>query len=123
MKVCVPAADNAGLNSHPYGHFGSAPYFVIHDTESDATEVLGNANQEHAHGTCQPLAGFNGQQVGAVIVGGIGAGAIMKLNAAGVRVYRAGTGTIAENVAALRASKLEELTPATGCRQHGGCSH
>lgn len=123
MKVCVPAANDAGLSREPHGHFGSAPYFVIHDTTADTTEILSNANQVHEHGACQPVAAFSEQKIDAVIVGGIGAGAIMKLNAAGIRVYCAGSGTIADNLKALQSNALEELTPATGCRQQGGCSH
>jgi len=123
MKVCIPAANDAGLTSEPYGHFGSAPYYVMHNMATDITEVLRNVNQQHEHGACQPLAAFDGQTVDAMIVGGMGAGAMMKLNAAGVRVFRAGPGTIADNVTAFREATLPEVTPESGCRQHGGCSH
>jgi predicted Fe-Mo cluster-binding NifX family protein len=123
MKVCIPVAGDTGLSSAPYGHFGSAPYFVIHDTESGTTEMLSNADQEHAHGACQPLKALDGRAVDAVIVGGIGAGAIMKLNAAGIRVYRSTDGSAADHVVALREGKLKEITPDTGCQHHGGCSH
>ena len=123
MKVCIPAATDAGLSSAPHGHFGSAPYFVLHDTESNTTEVLGNTNQHHANGACQPLAAFDGRNINAVIVGGIGGGAIGRLNASGIRVYQAGPGLIEDNVKALREGILPEMTPETGCRQHGGCDH
>lgn len=123
MKVCIPAATSDGLDGVPYGHFGSAPYYVIHDTANNTMEVLGNANQEHEHGACQPLQALDGHTVDAVIVGGIGAGAIMKLNASDIRVYKANPGTIAENVKALDEGALIELTPQSGCKQHSGCSH
>lgn len=123
MKVCIPAATDAGLSSTPFGHFGSAPFFTVHDTESGTTEVLGNANQHHAHGGCQPLAALDGRSVDALVVGGIGAGAIGKLNASGIRVYRAGAGSIEDNLKALREGTLAELTPESGCQQHGGCNH
>ncbi|MFC2108224.1 NifB/NifX family molybdenum-iron cluster-binding protein [Candidatus Bipolaricaulota bacterium] len=123
MKVCIPAATDAGLSSVPHGHFGSAPFFVVHDMGSDKTEILSNANQHHAHGACQPLSALGGHDVDAVIVGGIGAGAIGKLNASGIRVYRADAGSIEDNLKALREGALTELTPESGCQQHGGCNH
>ena len=123
MKVCIPAATDAGLSSSPFGHFGSAPYFVIHDTESSVTQVLANANDHHAGGGCQPLAALGGQSVDTFIVGGIGAGAIQKLNASGVRVYQCGAGSVEDNVKALKDGTLAELTVAAGCQSHGGCDH
>ena len=29
MKICVPVEVNNGLESRPFGHFGSAPMFVV----------------------------------------------------------------------------------------------
>ena len=77
MKVCIPAATGVGLSSTPSGHFGSAPFFVVHDTESGITDVLDNSNEHHANGACQPVAALGGHRVEALIVGGIGAGAIL----------------------------------------------
>ena len=37
MKVCIPAATDAGLSSTPHGIFGSAPFFVVYDMSSDTT--------------------------------------------------------------------------------------
>ena len=34
MKICVPVEVNNGLASKPFGHFGSAPMFVVCDLES-----------------------------------------------------------------------------------------
>ena len=123
MKVCIPAATDTGLSSLPFGHFGSAPYFVIHDTEAETTEVLSNSNDHHAGGGCQPLAALGGRVVDAFVVGGIGAGAIQKLNASGVRVYRSDAGTIQDNVESFKAGALAELTVSTGCKGHSGCDH
>ena len=30
MKICVPVEVNNGLESRPFGHFGSAPMFVVY---------------------------------------------------------------------------------------------
>ena len=123
MKICFPVESDNGLESEIFGHFGSAPFFVIHDTESGTTNVLNNGNQHHAHGACQPLAALGGQSVDAVIVGGIGAGAISKLNAAGIHVYQSGVGTIEDNVQALKEGSLAELMVEAGCKGHSGCDH
>ena len=123
MKVCVPAATDAGLEATPFGHFGSAPFFVIHDTETDTTDVIENANDQHAGGGCQPLAALGGRTVHAFVVGGIGAGAIQKLNTAGVRVFQSIAGSVSANVQALAAGTLAELAVASGCQNHGGCNH
>ena len=34
MKICVPVENNKGLDSKPFGHFGSAPSFVVCDLET-----------------------------------------------------------------------------------------
>ena len=88
MKVCVPVSENKGMESVPFGHFGSAPEFII--------------------------------------VGGIGAGAIMKLNAMGTKVYRGVNDTIEANLKLLQENKLQELSKDDACSHNhsdGGCAH
>jgi predicted Fe-Mo cluster-binding NifX family protein len=59
-----------------------------------------------------------------MVVGGIGAGALVKLNASGIRVYGAGASTVKENLALLGENKLDELSINNSCRAHqGGCGH
>ena len=120
MSICIPAADASGLESKAFGHFGSAPFFVIHDPRSGKTDVLENANAHHEHGGCQPLRAVEGHQVDSIIVGGIGARAIARLNSDGVTVYRAEEGTVASNIAKLKTGDLEEITPEGGCAGHHG---
>ncbi len=119
MRVCIPASSDAGLDSPVFGHFGSAPYFVVHEAESGTTEIIQNENQHHAHGGCQPLAAFEGVALDALVVGGIGRRAIARLNDAGTKVYRAVEGTVAANVAKLAAGELEEFTAESACAGHG----
>jgi predicted Fe-Mo cluster-binding NifX family protein len=64
--------------------------------------------------------------VDAVVVGGIGGGVLYKLNSAGIRVFQAHSGSVAENVALFRANELPEYLPGHTCGGHGhgnGCSH
>jgi len=123
MSICIPAATYEGLEATAHGHFGSAPFFVFHDPSGQTTEVVENANAHHAHGACQPLAALEGRPVNELIVGGIGARAIQRLNEGGIRVYRAVEGTIASNIEKLRQGDLEEISPGAGCSGHHGTSH
>jgi predicted Fe-Mo cluster-binding NifX family protein len=67
---------------------------------------------------------LDGKSVDAMVVGGIGAGALAKLNALGIRVYGAGAPTVKENLALLSENKLQELSVYNSCRSHeGGCGH
>ncbi|MBK9471585.1 MAG: diguanylate cyclase [bacterium] len=95
------------------------PVSAIIDSESRAFRVIVNANQHHGHGGCQPLAAIAGQDVGAVVVGGIGAGALSRLQAAGVRVWRTDQGTIAGALEAFIGGTLTEMTAAAACAGHG----
>lgn len=122
MKVCFPVASDAGLESQIFGHFGSAPGFMVVDTETGESTAI--TNRSHQDGACNPAAGLEGHQVDAVAVGGIGRGALQKLTAAGLRVFQAREGTVAENVALVTAGQLPELLPMHTCGGNGhGCSH
>jgi len=123
MKICFPVENDNGMNSVVYGHFGSAPMFIIYDSSTNATENLNNMNQKHEHGICSPLLALNGQLVDAIVVGGIGAGAINKLNAMGIKVFRADEDTVQKNIDLFANNALPQLTLEGACKQHGGCAH
>jgi len=126
MKVCFPVLENNGLASLVHGHFGSAPGFVVVDIITNELTMINNSDQIHEHGACNPVAGLGGHQVDAIVVGGIGGGALHKLNSAGMRVFKSQDGTIGENIALLRANTLPEYMPGHTCGAHGhshGCSH
>ena len=124
MKVCFPTESLQGMESPVYGHFGSAPGFVIVDKETAKLDEISNLDQHHAHGMCQPLRALGGRRVDGVVVGGIGMGALRKLQAEGIHVYRALEGTVRENLDMIRAGKLPEMAAEHTCAGHGGsCSH
>jgi len=126
MKVCFPVKDSPSLESEVYGHFGSAPSFVLVDTDTNNLKVIGNADQHHAHGMCSPMKALGGHNIDCVVVGGIGGGALMKLNQAGIRVYKAMGLTVKDNLDLLNAGKLPVFQPGHVCSGHsisGGCSH
>jgi predicted Fe-Mo cluster-binding NifX family protein len=126
MKVCIPVEEYRGLDSLVYGHFGSAPVFALVDTETLAVEPLGNRDHDHQHGACSPLKALDGHQINAIIVGGIGPGAIRGLQQAGIGVFRCVGGTVAEAVRRFNADELPALTLAQACGGHSegqSCDH
>jgi predicted Fe-Mo cluster-binding NifX family protein len=124
MKIGFAVQENAGMESRVYDHFGSAPMFLVVDTEEKDVLTVNNRDLNHVHGACNPVMALDGKSVDAMVVGGIGAGALMKLNALGIKVYGASAPTIKENLALLNENKLQELSVDNSCRAHqGGCGH
>lgn len=123
MKVCLPISKNLGLESPVHGHFGSAPGFLAVDTETLAAEAILNANLGHAHGGCSPVKALAGYRPDAVLVGGLGAGALAGLRQMGVRVYLVRPGTAAEAVRLFKEGKLCELTETATCGGHAHAGH
>jgi predicted Fe-Mo cluster-binding NifX family protein len=124
MKIAFPVQMDEGLDSPVYGHFGSAPCFVILDSASEVYETIGNNDAHHAHGQCQPMKALAGNPVDAVVVGGIGGGALMRLQSQGIRVFRAVEGSVKQNLEFILSGKLPEFSPNMTCAGHqeqGGC--
>jgi predicted Fe-Mo cluster-binding NifX family protein len=124
MKVGFAVQTNEGIESRVYNHFGSAPAFIIVDTEEKEVLTVNNKDLHHVHGACNPIMALDGKSVDAMVVGGIGAGALTKLNALGIKVYGSGALTVKENLSLLSESKLRELSVRDSCGGHqGGCGH
>jgi len=126
MKVCFPVNKEEGIDSKVFGHFGSAPVFILVDTENNSVTTLENKDQHHEHGACNPMKALNNQKVDAVVVGGIGGGALSKLKQLKIKVFHAQTPTVRENIAMLKTNSLPEFSMAHTCAGHshiGGCSH
>jgi predicted Fe-Mo cluster-binding NifX family protein len=126
MRIAFPTEDDKGMDSPVFGHFGSAPYFVIVDSDSGSFESNSNPDRGHQHGQCQPLAALAGRPVDAVVVGGIGAGALHGLNAVGIKTYRAVEGTVSENLELIKSGSLPLFALDQTCSEHradGKCVH
>jgi len=124
MRVGFAVQGNEGVESKVYSHFGSAPAFIIVDTEGKEVLTVSNRDLHHVHGACNPIMALDGKSVDAMVVGGIGAGALTKLNALGIKVYGAGAPTVKENLGLLSEKKLQELSVYNSCRSHQGeCEH
>ncbi|MFH1226631.1 MAG: NifB/NifX family molybdenum-iron cluster-binding protein [Planctomycetota bacterium] len=118
MKICIPTETQDGKSAQVYGHFGSAPFFTIYDTEKDTVEIVKNANEHHSHGMCQPISALAGKSIDVVVCGGMGARAVQKLNEGGVKAYRAVPGTVADIAGQFSKGSLEEITIDNSCTQH-----
>jgi predicted Fe-Mo cluster-binding NifX family protein len=126
MKVCFPVSKVEGMESKVYGHFGSAPVFIVVDTVNNDVTTINNGDQHHAHGACNPLKALDNQHVDAIVVAGIGGGALNRLNQSGIKVFQAQAPTVRENILLLRDQNLPEFAMQHTCAGHGhikGCGH
>ncbi|NTU42468.1 MAG: diguanylate cyclase [Nitrospirales bacterium] len=124
MKICFPVLNDNGLESKVHNHFGNAPFFIVVDAETKAFFSIENRDLDHAHGACSPLNALSGQAVDAIVLAGIGRGALRRLNSAGIRVYRTQGLTIAESLEKFSAGKLREFSFLYTCGgKNGSCSH
>ena len=126
MKICFPVQKDEGMSSTVYNHFGSAPMFMVVDADTNSVTPINNQDQHHTHGACNPMKALDNQKIDAIVVGGIGAGALNGLNSMGIRVYRSQAATLQENITMFKSLTLPELTPEQCCGGHshdGGCAH
>ncbi|MFC1745471.1 NifB/NifX family molybdenum-iron cluster-binding protein [Candidatus Riflebacteria bacterium] len=121
MKLCFPIQEDKDMESVVYSHFGSASYFILLETDTGKISKINNKDLKHEHGKCSPLKALSGSSVDAVIVGGIGKGAINKLNAMGIKIYRAKEVTVKNNLKLFKKGKLPEITLKNACNEHGNC--
>jgi predicted Fe-Mo cluster-binding NifX family protein len=118
MKICMPVVSNSGIESAINPHFGSTPTFLIIDDQNCEITEIRNDNQHHMHGMCQPLAVLAGHSFDAIVVGGIGLGALSKLKAAGFRVFRSEFPDVRQTMDAIKAGTLPEVDMESACRGH-----
>ena len=124
MKLCIPTEDSGGLDARVCAHFGSAPFFTVVDTESEVIELLNNQNVSHSHGDCNPVSSIDSQKVDAVVCGGLGKRALMRLQQSGFEVYLSRSQSVREVVAEQKAGTLHKarVEEACGGHSHGGGS-
>ena len=118
MRICIPTIDNKEYLSEVSNHFGSAPYFIIYDSEANTYETVSNSDSEHEHGMCRPTLNISEMKVDTVICKGLGRRAIQKLNEAGIRVCKTDLSYIKEIVHSLAETELEEIDPSEACAGH-----
>ncbi|HIJ86361.1 MAG TPA: NifB/NifX family molybdenum-iron cluster-binding protein [Desulfuromonadales bacterium] len=109
MKVCFPAIADAGMVSEIYGHFASAPLFVIIDTDTGISSAIANCDRENPYAGCNPFSALTGQQLDGIVVGGIGDDSLRIMNMCGFTVHQAISASVAENVALFSNGTLQEM--------------
>ena len=117
MKACIPVAKDHGLSSVVFPHFGSAPVFLVVNTDTGAVAAHRNPAAE-THGRTHALDAIGGEAVDVAVVGNIGEGAIDRFRARGIPVYRAVRSTVAQVVSALKAGMLPEIDAGTCAGGH-----
>ena len=120
MRICIPVADNSGLDSQLYDHFGSAPCFALVDTESGAVEVVQNTGHHRERGRCRPIAHVDVDRTDAVVCRGMGKRAVASLRKGNLDVYITAADTVREALEETRVGRLEKLSVKTACGGHGG---
>jgi predicted Fe-Mo cluster-binding NifX family protein len=120
MKICIPTQGIGGLQEPVFGHFGSAGYFVIYDTESKELNTIKNSNDHHEHGQCHPLGNIEGYGIEVVLTNGMGKRAVQKLNAGGVKVFLLANDNVEEAIRKFESGQLAELTLDNACGGHEG---
>ena len=126
MKICFPVQHDNGIESTVFGHFGSAPKFIVVDSETNEVSTINNRDQHHGHGACNPLKALDGHKVDAVVVVGIGAGALTRLQQSGIAVYQAKSESIVENIVLFATNHLPQFSLQGCCGGHlsdEGCTH
>lgn len=118
MKLCFPVNKNEGLESLLFNHFGSAPLFLLVDTETQQVSELPNRQSGLGHGACGQSRTLAEKQVDALVLSGIGRGALSKLVAAGIEVYRAEGATVSDNLLYLADQRLQKLEMDAACGGH-----
>jgi predicted Fe-Mo cluster-binding NifX family protein len=98
------------MESLIYGHFASAPFFLIIDTDSRQSSAVANCDPANPYAGCNPFSALCREQLDGIIVGGIGDESVRVMNICGFRVYQASSASIAENVALFESNTLPEVT-------------
>jgi len=129
MRVCLPVTADQGLDSEIFGHFSSAPSFLIVDTLTMTTTAVLNGDPLRPESGCNPFLALASVAFDLVITGGIGDAAVRLMNSMGAKVLRAEAGSIIANLAlldkhALREQVAQDSHLAAPCGGAGHtCSH
>jgi predicted Fe-Mo cluster-binding NifX family protein len=119
MKIGIPVmSNNASYENTICDHFGSAPFFAVVDITTDTVKIVDNRNAHHQHGMCNPLAALATENISAVVVRGIGAGAVNKLKDSSVLVFRAAAQSVKTAIDDFKAKRLEAMTVEGACAGH-----
>jgi predicted Fe-Mo cluster-binding NifX family protein len=118
MRICMPTVDANGFESSLSGHFGSAPYFALYDTESNKVSMVINDHDSHAHGSCMPVEMLQEHHAEIVLCKGMGMRAVDLLKSAGIKVFLVEAATVKEAIDKFNANQIKPLTLEAACQGH-----
>lgn len=125
MRICIPTMEGSGLEAVASGHFGSAPFFTVVDTESGESQVIPNEGHQHEHGICSPIRHLGPGRFEAVVCRGMGRRALASLTGAGFQVFVTDGERVADILEAARTGRLRRLSETDACdggrHEHGSC--
>ena len=124
MKIAVPVKESNQIDSH----FGHCEFYKIY-TVSDQNQVVSEERMESPQGCgCKSNIAevFENEGIKIMLAGGIGDGAVNKLNAHGITVIRNCQGDVTEIVDKYLAGEVTDS--GSNCASHGNeaghvCSH
>ena len=121
MKLCFPVITDEGMASTIYGHFSSAPYYLVIDTVTRQSNAIANCDPQNPDAGCNPFLALNCLQLDGIIADGIGDVTVRLMNTIGFKVLETESTSVAENVALFEQNALPEVI---SCDSHleGRCS-
>jgi len=119
MRIAV-TAQGTDLDSAMDPRFGRCRNFVIVDSDSDKSEAFPNESVMASGGAgTQSAQLLANKGVDAVVTGNVGPNAARALEAAGIKVYAAASGTVRDALQAYKVGKLSAVSGATVDSHHG----
>ena len=120
MRVCIPTANDGGLEDIISEHFGRASTFTIVDLYSGETKVIRNESV-HMGGRLYPPEIMARERVDAMICKGIGVKALMRFSELGIDVYISEEGgKVKDILESFRRGDLKKAGLGDGCPGHRG---
>lgn len=119
MKICMPVQEANGHDSLIYGHFGSAPFFALFDTETKEVAIVNNGLGDHVHGQCMPVDAIRKTGAEAVLCKGMGLRAADLLRDAGIMPYMVDAATVSDAIKQYEAKNVAVLEAGKACQHHG----
>lgn len=121
MKIAIPV-DNKNLESSVCISFGRAPYFLIYDTQTKESNFVDNSAAASQGGAGIKAAQLIvDQKVEVLLTPRCGENAAEVINAANIKIYKTGSGSVEDNVYEFSQGKLSLLQEIhSGFHGHGG---
>jgi len=113
MKIAVTSTGK-DMSSNVDPWFGRAKYFIVVDTDTNESAAHDHTQNLNAAQGAGIQAGETVARLGAkaVVTGNVGPKAFRILNAAGIKVYLSGEGTVADAIRKFKAGELKEASAA-----------